>query len=191
MVATVGLSLAGAAHAQQTSGEPATGKEQQGVQSELPTDVPALKRQEATDKEPQKVAERRSDMEAQGVDLSSVGEDKVKEVQRNLQESGYYQGSIDGIPGGATQQAVSRFYRDQAQLAKEGVVVPDAAVGMGLEEPQIEAVEVERVSGQDECAENAQQAQPSAAQQSPAAAERARDPYYWVHAPPAEKGYIR
>ena len=45
----------------------------------------------------------------------------VTQLQRELQTLGYYSGTIDGIYGGQTQAAVTRFQTDQ-QLTADGIV---------------------------------------------------------------------
>jgi hypothetical protein len=125
--ALLGLSLAGAAHAQQVNDEQDTGR-QGRAKTQPDTDTQALERQSE------------NDMQAQGISLSALDEDQIKEVQTTLQEAGYYQGTIDGIPGGATKQALSRFYSDQAQAALRGQILPQGAASLGLEQSEIEAV---------------------------------------------------
>jgi hypothetical protein len=143
IAAAVGLSLTGVAHAQQTDHPHGTG-------SEPDTDTKAQEaqaheRQAQTDEMKQQESDRLSLMEDEGIELSALDGEQVKQVQTALQESDYYKGEIDGIPGKETKQALSQFYRDQAQLAKRGMISPQAAAAVGLEE-----AEIELVSGEDE-----------------------------------------
>ena len=163
IAAALGLSLAGTAYAQETH-EHGAGQES-GTKTEPSeqSDTKALGKQAKGEMQEQ-ASERLSRMEADGVQLSSLDEDQVKDVQRSLQEAGYYEGTIDGIAGGATKQALSTFYRDQAQLASRGMITPQAAAAVGLEEADVQPVSgtesEEGEEGQAEPREKQQMKQP-------------------------------
>jgi hypothetical protein len=83
---------------------------------------------------------RLSQLKADGVKLSALDENQVMELQRSLQTAGYYKAEIDGKAGAKTKQALSSFYRDQAQLASGGVILPQGAAAVGLDQSEIERV---------------------------------------------------
>ena len=47
------------------------------------------------------------------VKSKSTTENKIKEMQMLLKDSGYYKGSIDGIMGSGTQNAAKRYLNDK------------------------------------------------------------------------------
>ena len=47
------------------------------------------------------------------VQSRSTTENKIKEMQELLKDSGYYRGSIDGIMGSGTQSAAKRYLNDK------------------------------------------------------------------------------
>lgn len=47
------------------------------------------------------------------VDRDRIDRDDVKEVQQALMSKGYYNGPIDGIPGGKTRSGVKEFQQDE------------------------------------------------------------------------------
>ena len=57
--------------------------------------------------------------------------DDVIAVQERLKQWGYYDGSIDGIYGYATERAV-RWFQQKNGLTVDGVVGPQTAAAMGL-----------------------------------------------------------
>lgn len=58
--------------------------------------------------------------------------DKVYELQRKLKQWGYYNGSIDGIYGTDTFEAVKRFQRKHG-LKADGVVGSSTAAALGIQ----------------------------------------------------------
>jgi hypothetical protein len=89
-------------------------------------------------------AARLSQLQSQGVRLSQLDQEQVMDLQRSLQEAGYYTAAVDGLIGPQTKQALRRFYSDQAQLAARGMILPHSASALGLDQ-----AEIERVRGQD------------------------------------------
>ena len=63
-----------------------------------------------------------------GTELSSIGTERVKQMQQRLQREGYYQGEIDGVPGAQTRAALKRYFQRQAQLVDQGRM-SDSAIG--------------------------------------------------------------
>lgn len=88
---------------------------------------------------------RLSQIESDGVRLKQLDQLQITELQRALQEAGYYTAEIDGIVGPQTKRALRMFYSDQAQLAARGMILPQGAAALGLDE-----AEVERVRGVDQ-----------------------------------------
>jgi hypothetical protein len=144
IAAVLGLAVAGTAHAQQINDQQNTGRPK-AAKTQPDTDTQALHRQSE------------NDMQAQGIDLSALSADQIKQVQATLQQGGYYQGDVDGIPGGATKQALSRFYSDQAQLALRGQILPQAATVLGLDQSEIERVRGEDSPGDAQPSQGTQQ----------------------------------
>lgn len=160
IAAVLSLGLAGAAQAQQMENE------QQGTGQQ----PEAQKGQESGQGKQQQKSQRLSSLEAQGIQLSALDKEQVKEVQSKLQESGYYTGELDGDAGPSTKQALSQFYRDQAQLAAQGKILPEGATALGLQEADIERVRGEEgtkgMQGEQQGQQQREQQQePSGAQQ--------------------------
>lgn len=167
----LGLLLGGTAYAQEAQDQPQQipgGMEQeqpaQPTQPGEPTQAPLpgaepdvqSERQPVSGKD--KSAQGMKKAKSEGVQLSALEQQQVMELQRSLQEAGYYQGEVDGVAGANTKQALSRFYRDQAQLATQGVILPRSGASLGLDE-----AEIERVRGEEQ-----QPQQPQPPQQQPA-----------------------
>jgi len=79
------------------------------------------------------------------VQLSSLGEEPTRVIQRKLQDLGYYRGEVDGIAGPATRRALRAFYQAQADLGEKGKLWADSASVFDLN-----ASDVEPVRGQGE-----------------------------------------
>ncbi len=62
--------------------------------------------------------------------IGSKGED-VKKIQNKLKEKGYYSGSIDGVFGNKTKEAVIRFQRDKG-LTQDGIVGSKTLKALGI-----------------------------------------------------------
>ena len=56
---------------------------------------------------------------------------KVSEVQSKLKQGGYYDGTLDGVYGAKTFEAVKLFQRKNG-LKVDGVVGPQTAAAMGI-----------------------------------------------------------
>lgn len=65
--------------------------------------------------------------------LSSLGSrgQEVRQIQRKLQNLGYYSGSIDGIYGTATQKAVRSFQKN-CGITADGIAGPKTLLYLGL-----------------------------------------------------------
>lgn len=65
--------------------------------------------------------------------LSRVGSrgDEVKQIQTKLKNWGYYSGSVDGIYGEQTKQAVIKFQK-KSKLTADGVAGPQTLKAMGI-----------------------------------------------------------
>lgn len=74
------------------------------------------------------------------VSLSNLDGAQVESLQRVLQQSEFYSGPIDGMPGPQTRRALRRFYRAQADLAASGRLFSGGAAALGLEASEIELV---------------------------------------------------
>ena len=57
--------------------------------------------------------------------------DQVITLQKKLKNWGYYTGSVDGIFGSETEEAV-RYFQRKNGLAVDGVVGPDTARALGM-----------------------------------------------------------
>lgn len=88
---------------------------------------------------------RLSQIQSDGVPISELDPEQVKNLQLALQEDGYYAAEIDGIVGPKTKRALRQYYSDQAQLAAQGMILPQGAAAFGLDE-----TEIERVRGEDQ-----------------------------------------
>ena len=129
-----------AAPAQKEAGTPDEGKAATGANTE----------------ESKSAARSLDDVQADGIRLTQLNRDQVMELQRALQEAGYYTAAIDGIVGSRTKQALRQFYGDQAQLAAQGMISARGATALGLDE-----AEIQRVSGKDQPAAKDEQAAPA------------------------------
>jgi hypothetical protein len=88
---------------------------------------------------------RLSQIEGDGVRLSQLDREQITALQEALEDAGYYTAEVDGIVGPKTKQALRQFYSDQAQLAARGVILPQGAAALGLDQ-----AEIERVRGEDQ-----------------------------------------
>jgi peptidoglycan hydrolase-like protein with peptidoglycan-binding domain len=68
------------------------------------------------------------------VQLSTLSQDQVKQMQERLQLLGYYRGPIDGTVGEGTRGALQQFFQRQAELAANGQV-SNATIGLFGTEP--------------------------------------------------------
>jgi peptidoglycan hydrolase-like protein with peptidoglycan-binding domain len=96
-------------------------------------------------------------IQVDSVRLSALDKDQVMQLQRALQKQGYYTAAVDGVVGPKTNLALRRFYLDQAGLAAQGLILPQGAASLGLDEADIErvrgkeeAADIERVRGKEE-----------------------------------------
>jgi hypothetical protein len=130
--------LGGSAFAQQTQQpaqpQPMPAPQEAGTRTQ---DQPAM----GTNTEEAKSAARSlSDVQAEGIRLSQLDREQVMDLQRALQEAGYYTAAIDGIVGSRTKQALRQFYGDQAQLAAQGMISARGAAALGMDQAEIERV---------------------------------------------------
>ncbi len=58
--------------------------------------------------------------------------DTVRQIQQRLRDWGYYSGSVDGIFGNMTDQAVRKFQRSNGLVA-DGIVGPATAAAIGIQ----------------------------------------------------------
>jgi hypothetical protein len=144
----LGCLVAGTALAQQTydSDQPSQPDEQgQAAPQQGATEqMPAAKDQKEQKKQQQaaqkQTGQPMAQIESQGVALSQLDEQQITELQRSLQDAGYYTGTVDGKVGQQTKQALRKFYSDQAQLASKGMILPQGAAALGLDQAEIERV---------------------------------------------------
>jgi hypothetical protein len=142
----LGCLVAGTALAQQTydSDQPSQPDQQgqaapqQGATDQMPTGSKEQKKQQQAAQK--QTGQPMAQIESQGVALSQLDEQQITELQRSLQEAGYYTGTIDGKVGQQTKQALRKFYSDQAQLASKGMILPQGAAALGLDQAEIERV---------------------------------------------------
>jgi peptidoglycan hydrolase-like protein with peptidoglycan-binding domain len=83
--------------------------------------------------------------ESKDAEIANLDTDQIRELQQRLQKLGYYNGEVDGKFAASTRQALSRFYRAQAELAQRGRISPQGAQALGLD-----ASDIQPVSGTDE-----------------------------------------
>jgi hypothetical protein len=137
MVAALAWSMGATAFAQQTY---------QGGDAPPPQDQPGAAQQDteaATDRAQPRQG-KPTQIQADGVRLSQLDQQQISALQQALQQAGYYTAAIDGIVGPQTRRALRQFYTDQARLASQGMILPQAAAALGLDE-----AEMERVRGED------------------------------------------
>jgi hypothetical protein len=79
-------------------------------------------------------------IQVDGVRLSALDKVQVTHLQQALQEQGYYTAKVDGVMGPRTRQALRQYYLDQAELASQDLIMPQAAASLGLDEADVERV---------------------------------------------------
>jgi hypothetical protein len=84
-------------------------------------------------------------IQVDGVRLSALDKVQVTRLQQALQDQGYYTAKVDGVMGPKTRQALRQYYLDQAELASQDLIMPQAAASLGLDE-----ADVERVRGEED-----------------------------------------
>jgi peptidoglycan hydrolase-like protein with peptidoglycan-binding domain len=62
------------------------------------------------------------------IHLNQLTKDQAKTLQSRLHAHGLYSGEVDGVPGDGTRVALERYYRNQADLAAQGII-SDATIG--------------------------------------------------------------
>jgi peptidoglycan hydrolase-like protein with peptidoglycan-binding domain len=83
--------------------------------------------------------------ESRDAEIAKLDAGQIKELQQRLHKLGHYKGEVDGKFTASTRQALTRFYREQAELAQRGRISPQGALALGLD-----ASDVQPVSGSDE-----------------------------------------
>jgi peptidoglycan hydrolase-like protein with peptidoglycan-binding domain len=136
IAAVMSCLLGGSAFAQQNQDRPSNIEPAQPATPQATTG--------ANTEEAKSAARSLSDVQAEGIRLSQLDRQQVMELQRALQEAGYYTAAIDGIAGSRTKQALRQFYGDQAQLAAQGMISARGAAALGLDQ-----AEIQRVRGED------------------------------------------
>lgn len=68
------------------------------------------------------------------IHLNQLTKDQAKTLQSRLHAQGLYSGEVDGVPGDATKVALERYYRNQADLAAQGII-SDATIGLFSSNP--------------------------------------------------------
>jgi peptidoglycan hydrolase-like protein with peptidoglycan-binding domain len=61
--------------------------------------------------------------------LNQLTKEQAKNLQSRLHAQGVYTGEVDGVPGDGTRAALERYYRNQADLAAQGII-SDATIGL-------------------------------------------------------------
>jgi hypothetical protein len=79
-------------------------------------------------------------IQVDGVRLSALDKVQVTRLQQALQEQGYYTAKVDGVMGPRTREALRQYYLDQAELASQDLIMPQAATALGLDEADVERV---------------------------------------------------
>jgi hypothetical protein len=74
------------------------------------------------------------------VRLSSLDEDQLKDVQKQLKEIGLYEASVDGVLGRHTRAALVTYFQRQLALAQQGRISEVALTGFGFDENEIQKV---------------------------------------------------
>lgn len=77
---------------------------------------------------------------ANSAEMAKLDKAQIRELQQRLHKLGYYAGEGDGKFNAATRQALSRFYRDQAELAQNGRISLQGALALGLSPADVQAV---------------------------------------------------
>jgi len=101
--------------------------------------LPSFASAEGTKKEP---GQHEQQQQTQRVEQSStgfaaMGADDIKQVQRHLQQHGFYDGNIDGIVGPKTRTALTQFQQQQG-LPATGAWNSETANALGLDVMQSE-----------------------------------------------------
>jgi peptidoglycan hydrolase-like protein with peptidoglycan-binding domain len=76
----------------------------------------------------------------ESIQLSALDGQQAVDLQRKLQESGDYQGKIDGLIGPQTKAALRSYFQKRAQLASRGQITQEDAQAMGLNVSDIQPV---------------------------------------------------
>jgi hypothetical protein len=152
----IALGVSGTALAEQDTkgsgqqGQRTTTQQQQQSQPQESSDSSAsgaTRSEEAADFDMQQQRAQSMKLEdrVEAVRLKALESEEAMEVQRKLQELGYYKGEIDGAIGPMTRGALQRYFRDQAQLVSRGMVGSAVLASFGIDES-----EIQRVRGLDE-----------------------------------------
>jgi peptidoglycan hydrolase-like protein with peptidoglycan-binding domain len=80
------------------------------------------------------VARMTPEVASTNVQINTLSQEQIKEMQQRLQLLGYYKGPIDGTAGEGTRSALQQFFQRQAQLAANGQV-SNATIGLFGTEP--------------------------------------------------------
>jgi peptidoglycan hydrolase-like protein with peptidoglycan-binding domain len=78
--------------------------------------------------------------EPNDTEIAKLDVDQIRELQQRLHKLGYYKGEADGKFSASTRQALSRFYREQAELAQRGRISPQGALALGVDTSDIQPV---------------------------------------------------
>lgn len=91
--------------------------------------------------------------DAKVFDLTSLDSEKIKSLQQELQNRGYYQGQVDGVAGPGTTEALRQFAQHRfdltQQLLRDNKVTDDIATTLGLDVQDIQPVRGEELGGQE------------------------------------------
>jgi hypothetical protein len=117
-----------------------TGMQQQGTQS---TQRATQTGETGTERQTTQ-SQQAATQQLETVSLDDLNQEQAMEIQRKLQELGYYKGEVDGIIGPLTRGALQRYFRDIAALAMRGELAQEALSDFG-----IESTEVQRVRGEE------------------------------------------
>jgi peptidoglycan hydrolase-like protein with peptidoglycan-binding domain len=107
--------------------QPMTGKEAESARKQpgRGPDTPERRNTAGSDASPSSTVQPSA---TGGTELSSLGTERVKQMQQRLQREGYYQGELDGVAGAQTRAALKRYFQRQAQLVEQGMM-SDSAIG--------------------------------------------------------------
>ena len=93
--------------------------------------------EKATEKQQQQHQKQTQQTEQGSSKLAAMTSEDVKQVQRHLQQHGFYNGNIDGIAGPKTRSALRDFQQQQG-LAATGTWNSETADALGLDVMQSE-----------------------------------------------------